>query len=139
MNLRTKGKFARKQSIFMGRSHSGPPENEREIAAHRQILADLCRTIGATLRGEVARNEVSPQLPKLSPRKRQTLQRLLAGDSEKQIAKHLSVSPHTVHVYVKALYKGFDVQSRGELLAKFVRPATLRNVGPARSESAVET
>jgi DNA-binding CsgD family transcriptional regulator len=50
----------------------------------------------------------------------QTLERLLAGDSEKQIARHLAVSPHTVHVYVKALYKRFGVCSRGELFARFV-------------------
>ena len=56
----------------------------------------------------------------LSPRLRQTLERLLAGDSEKQIARHLGLSPHTVHVYVKALYRGFGVSSRGELLARFV-------------------
>jgi DNA-binding CsgD family transcriptional regulator len=65
----------------------------------------------------------------LSPRHRQTLQRLLAGDSEKQIAAHLGVSPHTVHVYVKALYRRFDVSSRGELLARFIRaPAALGEV-----------
>jgi DNA-binding CsgD family transcriptional regulator len=52
---------------------------------------------------------------------KQTLQRLLIGDSEKQIAAHLGVSRHTVHVYVKALYKGFGVSSRGELLALFIQ------------------
>lgn len=62
---------------------------------------------------------------------KQTLQRLLAGDSEKQIAAHLGLSPHTIHVYVKALYKRFDVASRGELLARFVRTPTLH--APDRS------
>ncbi len=57
---------------------------------------------------------------KLSPRLRQTLARLLAGDSEKQVARHLSLSKNTVHVYVKALYRQYNVNSRGELLAKFV-------------------
>lgn len=56
----------------------------------------------------------------LSPRVRQTLQRLLAGDSEKQIAAHLKISPHTTHVYVKAIYRQLNVSSRGELLARFV-------------------
>jgi DNA-binding CsgD family transcriptional regulator len=56
----------------------------------------------------------------LSPRMHQTLQRLLAGDSEKQIALRLDRSRHTVHVYVKQLYKRFGVCSRGELLARFV-------------------
>jgi DNA-binding CsgD family transcriptional regulator len=52
---------------------------------------------------------------------RQTLQRLLVGDSEKQIARCLGLSRNTIHVYVKALYRGFGVSSRGELLAKFVQ------------------
>lgn len=52
---------------------------------------------------------------------RQTLNFLLRGDSEKQIARKMRISPHTVHVYVKSLYKRFGVCSRGELLAKWVR------------------
>jgi DNA-binding CsgD family transcriptional regulator len=84
-------------------------------------MADLCRTIGVTLRGS---NPIptSGKMPSLTPRMQQTLHRLLVGDSEKQIAVHLGLSRHTVHVYVKAIYKGFGVASRGELLARFVRP-----------------
>jgi DNA-binding CsgD family transcriptional regulator len=58
---------------------------------------------------------------KMSPRMRQILQRLLSGDSEKQIAARLSISPHTVHTYVKRLHKTLGVASRGELLARFVQ------------------
>jgi two-component system nitrate/nitrite response regulator NarL len=54
---------------------------------------------------------------------RQTLALLLAGDSEKQIAHRLGLSQHTVHVYVKALYRRYDVSSRGELLARWVPKA----------------
>jgi hypothetical protein len=42
----------------------------------------------------------------------------MKGDSEKQVALALCVSPHTVHVYVKALYRHYGVNSKGELLAK---------------------
>jgi DNA-binding CsgD family transcriptional regulator len=58
---------------------------------------------------------------RLSPRQQQTLRHLLAGDSEKQIAEKLSRSPHTVHTYVKAIYRNFRVSSRGELLSLFVK------------------
>jgi DNA-binding CsgD family transcriptional regulator len=51
----------------------------------------------------------------------QTLRSLLGGDSEKQCAAKLGVSHHTVHVYVKALYKKYGVSSRGELLAKCLK------------------
>ena len=58
----------------------------------------------------------------MSPRMRQTLNRLLAGDSEKEVAALFGLSRHTVHVYVKKLYRRFGVSSRGELFARFVTP-----------------
>jgi DNA-binding CsgD family transcriptional regulator len=60
-------------------------------------------------------------LPRLSPRERQTLDGLLDGLAEKQIAASLGLSRHTVHEYVKALYRRFDVTSRAELVARLGR------------------
>lgn len=57
----------------------------------------------------------------LSPRLRQVLHGLLAGQSEKQVALDLGISPHIVNGYVKVLYRHFGVCSRGELMAHFVR------------------
>jgi DNA-binding CsgD family transcriptional regulator len=54
----------------------------------------------------------------LEPRARETLEHLLTGASEKQIAPRLGVSQHTVHMYVKKIYKRFGVSSRAELLAR---------------------
>jgi DNA-binding CsgD family transcriptional regulator len=54
----------------------------------------------------------------LPPRLTQTLNELLAGSSEKQIALKLELSRHTIHNYVKALHQRFGVSSRGELLAR---------------------
>jgi DNA-binding CsgD family transcriptional regulator len=62
-----------------------------------------------------------PGAVRLSPRMHQTLERLLAGDGEKEIAARFGRSRHTVHVYVKKLYERFAVSSRGELFALFVR------------------
>jgi DNA-binding CsgD family transcriptional regulator len=56
----------------------------------------------------------------LSPREKQTLWKLLAGRGEKEIAAEMHLSINTVHHYVKALYKHFDVSSRAELLAKWM-------------------
>jgi DNA-binding CsgD family transcriptional regulator len=55
--------------------------------------------------------------PTLSRRERETLTLLLAGASEKEIARQLGLSPHTVHGYVKALYRRFGANSRAQLLA----------------------
>jgi DNA-binding CsgD family transcriptional regulator len=35
----------------------------------------------------------------------------------------MGASPHTVHVYVKSLYRRYNVSSRGELLSKWVAKA----------------
>jgi DNA-binding NarL/FixJ family response regulator len=56
----------------------------------------------------------------LSPRLRQTLDRLLEGKREKQVADELGLSPGTVHGYVCALYRRFRVSSRAELSACFL-------------------
>jgi DNA-binding CsgD family transcriptional regulator len=59
--------------------------------------------------------------PVLSPRAQQVLHCLLEGDSVKQVALRLDLSPHTVTDHVKAIYKRYNVGTRGELLARFVR------------------
>jgi DNA-binding CsgD family transcriptional regulator len=82
------------------------------------LIAAFCRMLGEQLiDGKAAL--VSGE--SLSRRQRQTLELLLSGNAEKQIAAHLSISRHTVHVYVKSLYKRFGVSSRGELLARWVQ------------------
>ena len=112
------------------------------LQRNRQLLADLCRLIGSQVNGTPvnghstnARNggaggpladpvQVLLEGQPLSPRMEQTLRSLLGGASEKQVAAKLGVSPHTVHVYVKALYKKYGVCSRGELLAKWVKSSS---------------
>ena len=94
-----------------------PTARKRLFAEFIRVVEPQDKTDGKSLQATVGAKR---PLPNLSPRMRQTLDRLLVGDSEKQIARHLGVSKHTVHVYVKALYRGFEVCSRGELLAKFV-------------------
>ena len=72
----------------------------------------------------------------LSRRLRQTLERLLLGDSEKQVASRLGLSTLTVHGYVKALYQHFGVSSRPELLAYFLRRSGLRLPEPGDPDRA---
>jgi len=61
-----------------------------------------------------------PRVEALQPRLKKVMNLLLEGDSEKQVAYKLKLSPHTVHEYVKNLYAELSVSSRGELLAQFV-------------------
>jgi len=80
-------------------------------------MAPAC-TATTTTRESTLRPD--PAFAQLPLRLRPVLRRLLAGDAEKQAAQKLGLSPHTVHEYTKALYRRFGVNSRGELLAKFV-------------------
>jgi DNA-binding CsgD family transcriptional regulator len=98
------------------------------VDQRRKIVAELCkqlgRAAGTPLQREINGNGTTTvsEIAKLHlpPRQRQTLERLLRGDSEKQIAIKLRLSPHTIHSYVKALHKRLGVSSRGELLSRFV-------------------
>lgn len=53
----------------------------------------------------------------LSPRDSAVLSALRDGLSEKQVARRLGISRHTVHVYIRRVYRRYDVSSIGELLA----------------------
>lgn len=103
---------------------------ERDFSPRQRRLAgffhaELGPLIGRTLASDT---ELCPS--DLSPRLRQTLASLLEGDSEKQMAARLGLSPATTHQYVTALYRRFGVQSRAQLLAH-----ALRRVGRARWRS----
>jgi DNA-binding CsgD family transcriptional regulator len=65
------------------------------------------------------RSEAFPWAAKLPPRVRQTLDTLLTGASDKEIAARLGLSPHTVRDYIKAIFKAYRVSSRVELIARF--------------------
>jgi DNA-binding CsgD family transcriptional regulator len=96
------------------------------VDRRRRLVAGLCRILGDQLKPNEMTvvttatggpgGEAGPFVS-LSPRLRQTLERLLVGDSEKEVAARLGLSRHTVHVYVKTLYRRFDVSSKGELFA----------------------
>lgn len=83
----------------------------------------IVRTVHASVAAMVGEALAAPGEPgvgALSPRQRDVLDALLEGDSEKQAAARLGISPTTVHEHVAALYRHFGVASRGELMARFV-------------------
>ncbi|HEX6239892.1 MAG TPA: helix-turn-helix transcriptional regulator [Polyangiales bacterium] len=100
-------------------------ERERALVAllHEQLAADW-REAHAEPR----------ELRDMSPRLRQTCSLLMRGLSEKEVAAELDLSTHTVHQYVKELYRRMQVRSRGELHARLAdRPRALVNLAfPAR-------
>ena len=102
--------------ITMHRARGRRDFSQREQSAIRLFHGELGHLIGKAL---VSVYDPDPlQLPR---RERETLACLLEGDSEKQVAARLGLSPLTTHQYVKSLYRRFGVQSRAELLAYFLR------------------
>lgn len=105
------------------------PQTRRDSRESRRLVVDFCRLmLGEKLLAD-DRSTTSVVTPRghaqqlerpLAPRVQQTLTLLLQGEGEKQIARILNLSKHTVHVYVKSLYKAFDVCTRSELMARFV-------------------
>ena len=100
------------------------------VEGRRRLLADLCRLIGAQV-GAAAADPTAPAASggaappaadDLPPRMAEVLHHLLRGDSEKQVARRMRLSPHTVHGHVKVLYRRFGVSTRAELLARRLRP-----------------
>jgi DNA-binding CsgD family transcriptional regulator len=56
--------------------------------------------------------------PVLAPRVQATLDQLITGASDKEIAERLALSPHTVRQYVKTLLRAYGCTSRTELMAR---------------------
>jgi DNA-binding CsgD family transcriptional regulator len=73
---------------------------------------DFLKMLGWKLHG--------PAIPAMAQRQRETVVHLLAGKSEKEIAKEMGVSLHTIHGYVKEIHKKLGVNSRAELMARFL-------------------
>lgn len=90
--------------------------SRRDVRLLQLFHAELGPLIGRSL---AAASE--PSVSDLAPRARQVLDCLLEGDSEKQIARRLGISRETVHHYTKIIYRHFRVQSRAELIARWLR------------------
>ncbi len=58
-------------------------------------------------------------IPKeLTPAQLRVLDLFLKGDLEKQVAKKLGISQHTVHNHAREIYRAYQVHSRAELMLR---------------------
>jgi DNA-binding CsgD family transcriptional regulator len=106
--------IGRETLVMLSREDSAEAFNERDA-----YLTDLCLSEMAwPFTPEMS--YVDPKVESLQPRLKKVMKLLLEGDSEKQVAFKLGLSPHTVHEYVKDLYSELGVCSRGELLSQWV-------------------
>ena len=63
----------------------------------------------------------------LPPRIRATLDELVTGASDKEIALRLGISPNTVHQYVKSLLRNVQADSRLHLVSMMLGDRSLRH------------
>lgn len=101
--------------LLLHRPVDQPPLSEEDANLVRLFLGERSRRVRAFDLPAGAR------LEELTPRLRVTLGWLLRGAAEKEIASHLGLSVHTVHQYVKALYRVHGVSSRPQLMARCLR------------------
>jgi DNA-binding CsgD family transcriptional regulator len=106
----------RPEGIFIDRPHGANPFGTREVAILKLLHDEIAPLVGVRLTTEEHFSRDG-----LSRRLRETLSLLLEGHSEKQVASKLKLASRTVHDYVTMLYRHFNVSSRAELLAYFVR------------------
>ena len=94
---------------------------ERPFSSRERSILNLFHEELGRLVGRALVSGLEPRPDELSLRMRQTLTCLIEGDSEKQAAARLGVSYATAHQYVTALYRFFNVHSRGELMSFAVK------------------
>ncbi len=106
--------------IGLHRDNADRDFSERELELLRLFHAELGRLIGPVL----VSSDDAHSPARLPARVRETLKCLLEGDSEKQVAARMGLSQATVHQYVTALYRHYEVTSRAELLVRVFRRRT---------------
>ena len=108
----------RPEAITIDRPLGAPRFGGREVAILKLLHDEIAPLIGVRLATEehLCRDGLSKRL-------NETLSLLLEGRSEKEAAGALGLSGRTVHEYVTMLYEHFEVCSRAELLAYFIRRA----------------
>ena len=102
-------------SLWLHRATGEPEFDRREWWILRFVHAEIGRLVGGPLA-----SAAEPQVADLTPRQRDALDGVLQGDSEKELAARLGLSRATAHEHVLAVYRHFGVETRAELMARFI-------------------
>jgi DNA-binding NarL/FixJ family response regulator len=92
---------------------------EQLDAALRAVVAGLLVRSSAT--PEVRGFAQAEEMPLLTPRERDVLGLIGEGLSNKEMARRLGISVHTVKFHLEALFSKLDATSRAEAVAKGLR------------------
>jgi two-component system, NarL family, nitrate/nitrite response regulator NarL len=108
---------------FLTKSESGSEICERLVAVSRGETV-LSPEIQRELAGQL-RTKAHPGAPVLSPRERQILELIAAGELAPEIARHLGLSPATVRTHLQHLYEKLGVSDRAAAVAAAMRRGML--------------
>lgn len=100
-----------------------PFEDERLLNA---ITTALSRTADE-MKNEAAAAEVAARIASLSPRERQVMEGLVAGLSNKLIAREYDISPRTIEVYRANVMTKMQASSVSELVRLAIRGGLLKD------------
>ena len=82
------------------------------------VLAGMRLTPRRVPAGAFERNEAAIRSLGLSPRECEILEALVTGDSNKELARRLGISPNTVKTHVARVYDKLGVQRRVQAIEK---------------------
>ena len=100
-----------------------PFEDDRLIA----MIDAALRQAEAGARDEAAAQDVATRIASLSPRERQVMDGLVAGLSNKMIARDYNISPRTIEVYRANVMTKMQASSLSELVRLAMRAGVLKN------------
>ena len=117
------------QALQLGAAGYLPKESSRaqivaavlDCAAGKDVLApELASGLAAEIR-----RRAEPSGPTLSPREREVLQLIAAGESIPEMAKELFLAPSTIKTHVHRLYEKLGVTDRAAAVAEAMRRGLL--------------
>ncbi len=82
------------------------------------VWAGTRLTGGRKAAGEFERNEAAVRSLGLSPRECEILEALASGESNKEMARRLGISPNTVKTHIARVYEKLEVQRRVQAIEK---------------------
>jgi len=100
-----------------------PFEDERLTT----MIESAIRQAEPTARDEAVTQDIAARIATLSPRERQVMDGLMAGRSNKQIAREYEISPRTIEVYRANVMTKMGANSLSELVRLAMRAGALKD------------
>ena len=95
---------------------------QRAVRGETVVAPTMTMKLVRLLQGGAAVGEKTDALKQLTAREKEILELLSRGAAYKEIGNRLSLSIHTVRMHIRGIYGKLQVHSRGEAVAKYLRP-----------------